>query len=88
MNKYYIAFDNALIAYHQERMQHVNKVIRGLWRRIYTGNDIDTIEIKAEQDVNISGNILLSFLIIELIHSIYYCMKEYVYYATNNIINC
>lgn len=50
LNKYYIAFDNALISYHQDRMQHINKVIHELWRRIYTGNDIDTIQIKTEQE--------------------------------------
>lgn len=55
LNKYYVALDNSLVAYHQERMLQINRVIHKLWRRIYTGNDIDSIKIKTEQEGTTSG---------------------------------
>ncbi|XP_014291153.1 DNA repair protein RAD50.L isoform X2 [Halyomorpha halys] len=56
LNKYYVAFDNALITFHNERMQQINKVIHELWRRIYSGNDIDSIQIHTEQEGSTSAD--------------------------------
>lgn len=49
LTKYYQAMDMAMIHFHKERMVMINTIIRDLWRQIYRGNDIDTIEIKTEE---------------------------------------
>ncbi|XP_023226212.1 DNA repair protein RAD50-like [Centruroides sculpturatus] len=50
LNKYYIALDRAILRYHAMKMSEVNKIIRELWMKTYAGNDIDYIEIKADDD--------------------------------------
>ncbi|CAH0393171.1 unnamed protein product [Bemisia tabaci] len=49
LGNYILALDWAMIHFHKERMKTINTIIRNLWRQIYSGNDIDTIEIKTEE---------------------------------------
>lgn len=44
--KYIKAIEIALSKFHEEHMQSINTIIKQLWRSIYTGNDIDYIQIK------------------------------------------
>lgn len=39
--------ENAIIKFHATRMQQINVIIRELWQSIYKGNDIEYIQIKA-----------------------------------------
>lgn len=48
LDRYFKALDNALIRFHAAKMAEINKIIRELWQATYTGNDIDTIEIRSE----------------------------------------
>lgn len=48
IDKYYKALDKAVQSYHQDKIQQVNTIISELWRAIYRGSDIDTIELKSE----------------------------------------
>ncbi|CAH1777281.1 unnamed protein product [Owenia fusiformis] len=48
--RYYRALDAAINNYHRTKMAEINKIIRELWRNTYRGNDIDTIEIRSEDD--------------------------------------
>lgn len=48
LDRYYKALDNALIRFHTTKMAEINKIIRELWQATYTGQDIDTIEIRSE----------------------------------------
>ncbi|EGR27278.1 rad50, putative [Ichthyophthirius multifiliis] len=41
--------EKTLINYHKEKMLQINKTIISTWRKIYQGNDISKIEIKAEE---------------------------------------
>ena len=50
LDKYYRALDFAIMKFHKEKMKVVNKIIRELWKATYRGNDIDYIEIKANED--------------------------------------
>ncbi|KAL5962422.1 DNA repair protein RAD50, partial [Taenia solium] len=50
LQRYYQALDRAIIAYHVEKMNEVNKIIRELWRTTYRGNDIDHIKICSEEE--------------------------------------
>ncbi|KAH8299719.1 hypothetical protein KR044_005010 [Drosophila immigrans] len=43
------ALEWALIQFHAEKMNNINSLIRQYWRMIYKGNDIDYIQIKAEE---------------------------------------
>lgn len=36
--------------YHNRKMSEINKIIRELWRNTYRGNDIETIEIRSDED--------------------------------------
>lgn len=48
LEKYYKAMDAAIIRYHSDKMQEINSILRGYWRRVYLSGDIDYIEIKSE----------------------------------------
>lgn len=50
IDKYYKALDKAVQSYHQDKIQQVNAIISELWRSIYRGCDIDTVELKSEVD--------------------------------------
>ncbi|KAH7730578.1 rad50 family protein [Aphelenchoides avenae] len=47
LNKYHKALDNAVIKFHQHKMEQINHILRDLWARVYQGNDIETIKIKS-----------------------------------------
>ncbi|KAI5644327.1 rad50 zinc hook motif domain-containing protein [Phthorimaea operculella] len=48
INNYAVALEKCLMEFHKEKMEHINLIIREMWRKIYRGNDIDYIEIKTE----------------------------------------
>ena len=50
IEKYYKALDRAVMNYHVIKMNEINKTIKGLWRQVYKGNDIDYIEIRNEEE--------------------------------------
>ncbi|KAK9503124.1 hypothetical protein O3M35_011757 [Rhynocoris fuscipes] len=54
LNVSFKALDAAMMQYHKQCMEHINTTIRELWRQIYSGNDIDTIEIKTEQEASVA----------------------------------
>lgn len=47
--------DWAMIYFHKERMKMINTIVRDLWRQIYSGNDIDTIEVKTDEAQSTAG---------------------------------
>lgn len=55
IDKYYRALEKAVLSYHQEKIAQVNKIIGELWRMTYRGSDIDTIEIRSEDDGSAGG---------------------------------
>jgi DNA repair protein RAD50 len=50
LDKYYKALDKALMKFHSMKMAEINKIIKELWQNTYKGNDIQTIEIRADQE--------------------------------------
>ncbi|KAL8624023.1 hypothetical protein ACOMHN_041613 [Nucella lapillus] len=50
LDKYYKAMDRAIMNYHAQKMKEINQIIRELWRNTYRGKDIDTIEIRSDDD--------------------------------------
>ncbi|GAB1599065.1 DNA repair protein RAD50-like [Argonauta hians] len=50
LRKYYAALDFAIMNYHKLKMKEINKIIQDLWRNTYRGNDIETIEIRSNED--------------------------------------
>uniref|UniRef100_A0A0A9VPL5 DNA repair protein RAD50 n=1 Tax=Lygus hesperus TaxID=30085 RepID=A0A0A9VPL5_LYGHE len=50
LDNFYKALDWAMMSYHQKKIKHINNVINELWRKVYSGNDIDAIKIVAEQE--------------------------------------
>ncbi|XP_025414138.1 DNA repair protein RAD50 [Sipha flava] len=50
LSKYAKALEWALNRFHTDHMQSINTIIKNLWRDIYTGNDIDYIQIKTSDD--------------------------------------
>ncbi|XP_026327377.1 DNA repair protein RAD50 isoform X2 [Hyposmocoma kahamanoa] len=49
---YGVALEKCLMEFHREKMEHINLIIREMWRKIYRGNDIDYIEIKTEGSIS------------------------------------
>ncbi|CCD25718.1 MRX complex DNA-binding subunit NDAI_0F04000 [Naumovozyma dairenensis CBS 421] len=43
------ALDSAIMRYHGLKMQDINRIIDELWKRTYTGTDIDTIKIRSDE---------------------------------------
>nr|ACH87544.1 Rad50 [Platynereis dumerilii]ACH87548.1 Rad50 [Platynereis dumerilii] len=50
LEKYYKALDRTIMSYHQKKMSEINKIIRELWRNTYKGHDIETIEIRSNEE--------------------------------------
>lgn len=44
----YKATDNGVMQFHQTQMKKINNIIDELWKKTYTGNDVETIKIKAD----------------------------------------
>ncbi|CDK28062.1 unnamed protein product [Kuraishia capsulata CBS 1993] len=42
------ALDNAVMKYHSLKMKEINKIIDELWKKTYSGTDVDTILIKSD----------------------------------------
>ena len=55
LNKYYIALDWAIMRFHKERMEVINRLIKDLWRSTYRGNDIDYIAIRTDDVDTVHG---------------------------------
>ncbi|PJF17348.1 Rad50 meiotic double strand DNA break [Paramicrosporidium saccamoebae] len=50
LEKYSKALDQAIMQFHAHKMGEVNRIIREIWTSTYQGADIDTIEIRADQE--------------------------------------
>lgn len=50
LEKYAKALDQAIMQFHAHKMSEVNRIIREIWTSTYQGADIDTIEIRADQE--------------------------------------
>ncbi|CAB3360173.1 Hypothetical predicted protein [Cloeon dipterum] len=61
MKTFFLALSNAIIHFHKERMEEVNRIIRELWVSIYKGSDIDHIEIKTESEEKQTTSIRRSY---------------------------
>ena len=48
LDKYYQALDKALMRFHEMKMEEINKTVKEYWQETYQGQDIDTVEIKAD----------------------------------------
>ncbi|OQR79242.1 DNA repair protein RAD50-like [Tropilaelaps mercedesae] len=46
----YGVLNKAILAFHQEKMSHINRIIHDLWINVYKGNDIENIEVKFSED--------------------------------------
>lgn len=44
-----------MIQYHEERMTTVNRIIKQLWKLVYTGTDTTSIEIRTDATEGIGG---------------------------------
>lgn len=44
-----------MIQYHEERMATVNRIIKQLWKLVYTGTDTTSIEIRTDATEGIGG---------------------------------
>lgn len=42
------SLDSALVQFHTEKINEINKIIHNIWKETYQGNDIDTIRIVSE----------------------------------------
>ncbi|KAF9178564.1 DNA repair protein rad50 [Haplosporangium sp. Z 11] len=50
LEKYAKALQSAIVEYHTMKMEEINKTIKELWTNTYRGTDIDTIEIRSDQE--------------------------------------
>lgn len=59
---FYNALESALMKFHRERMNVINRMVREMWHSTYKGKDIDYIELRAEE--SLSAGKILSLLIL------------------------
>lgn len=50
LSKYCKAFESAIMKYHSLKMEEVNEIIDELWKKTYSGSDVDTILIRSEHE--------------------------------------
>ncbi|KAG0001982.1 DNA repair protein rad50 [Entomortierella chlamydospora] len=50
LEKYAKALQSAIVEYHSMKMEEINKSIKELWTNTYRGTDIDSIEIRSDQE--------------------------------------
>ncbi|XP_073838783.1 DNA repair protein rad50 [Musca autumnalis] len=55
LGQHRVALEWALMQFHTEKMQEINRLIREYWRLIYRGNDIDYIQIQTEEGKDASS---------------------------------
>ncbi|XP_017790933.1 PREDICTED: DNA repair protein RAD50 [Habropoda laboriosa] len=48
LKAYSRVLDTAMIEYHEERMATVNRIMKQMWRLVYTGTDTSSIEIRTD----------------------------------------
>ncbi|CAD1475845.1 unnamed protein product, partial [Heterotrigona itama] len=48
LKAYSRALDTAMIQYHEERMATINRIMKQMWKLIYTGKDTTSIEIRTD----------------------------------------
>uniref|UniRef100_A0A0N4ZRY0 AAA_23 domain-containing protein n=1 Tax=Parastrongyloides trichosuri TaxID=131310 RepID=A0A0N4ZRY0_PARTI len=48
LQKYKLLLDKSIITFHSSKMAEINNVLEELWRRVYKGNDIETIKITSK----------------------------------------
>lgn len=52
---YHKALDNAIMKFHSLKMESINQKMKEMWEKTYQGNDIDTIEIRSDNE-HLKGN--------------------------------
>ncbi|KAJ6251712.1 rad50 [Anaeramoeba flamelloides] len=52
IDKFHKSLEEALVRYHELKMEEINKIIHELWVKTYRGNDIDTIKITSSPSSN------------------------------------
>ncbi|GMM58851.1 MRX complex DNA-binding subunit [Maudiozyma humilis] len=52
IDTYSKTLDNAIMRYHGLKMEDINRIIDELWKRTYSGTDIDTIKIQSDEVAN------------------------------------
>ncbi|KEF56261.1 DNA repair protein RAD50 [Exophiala aquamarina CBS 119918] len=51
LGRYGGALDKAIMKYHGLKMEEINSIIEELWRKTYRGSDVDTIMIRADNEM-------------------------------------
>ncbi|XP_078039403.1 DNA repair protein rad50 [Augochlora pura] len=49
------ALDRAVLEFHEERMASVNRIMKKLWKVVYTGSDTSSIEIRTDVTKSVGG---------------------------------
>ncbi|AET37363.1 MRX complex DNA-binding subunit Ecym_1108 [Eremothecium cymbalariae DBVPG len=49
IDTYSKVLDSAIMKYHRLKMEDINRIIDELWKRTYSGTDVDTIKIKSDE---------------------------------------
>lgn len=49
IDTYSRALDNAIMRYHKLKMEDINRIIDELWKRTYSGTDVDTIQLRSDE---------------------------------------
>lgn len=49
IDTYSKALDSAIMKYHGLKMQDINRIIDELWKRTYSGTDVDSIQIRSDE---------------------------------------
>lgn len=53
--------EEALMMYHHDKMKEINQTISDFWKLTYKGNDIETIEVKSDQEKERGNSRLRSY---------------------------
>ena len=76
LTKFHSAFEWALMKFHKEKMAVINNMVREMWHNTYRGNDIDYIEIRAEES-EARASKLHSVLLPASVYLVSFCVSLY-----------
>uniref|UniRef100_A0AC35TKG8 AAA_23 domain-containing protein n=2 Tax=Rhabditophanes sp. KR3021 TaxID=114890 RepID=A0AC35TKG8_9BILA len=67
LNCYIKVLDDSIVNFHKQKLEQVNEVLGDLWRKVYKGNDIETIRLKSNVNDGLQRNKCYDYSLVMII---------------------
>ncbi|CEF70410.1 DNA repair protein RAD50 [Strongyloides ratti] len=76
LEKYKLILDKSIISFHNTKMSEVNLALEELWKRIYKGNDIETIRITSKTKDDSSKRMSYDYMVMMVVDGVEMDMRD------------